>query len=71
MMFIQEENYNSFENDMLSANDITVNIGVGSSALEKISSSYDELIPIFKQNKANMSSSVIISFIGEKINVSA
>ena len=56
---------------MLSANGISANVNVGNSVLEKISSSYDELIPIFKENKEKMSSNVIISFIGEKINVSA
>ena len=71
MMFIQEENYATFVADMLSTNGISAVVSVGNATLQKISSSYDELIPIFKQNKANMSSSVIISFIGEKINVSA
>lgn len=71
MLFVQEENYNTFADDMLSSNAINANINVGNSVLEKISSSYDELIPIFKENKEKMSSSVIISFIGEKINVSA
>lgn len=66
MMFIQQEQLESFENDMKSENGINTSIDAVSNGISIITSSYSELLPKFKENKASFDSDSIIQFIGSK-----
>lgn len=64
MMFIQEgDNFNSFENDIKKDNKISASVQLSKIYLNKILDDYDTLIDIFIQNKDNMSSEMIISYL--------
>ena len=64
MMFIQEgDNFNSFENDIKKYNKISASVQLSKIYLNKILDDYDTLIDIFIQNKDNMSSEMIISYL--------
>ena len=64
MMFIQEgDNFNSFENDIKKDNKISDSVQLSKIYLNKILDDYDTLIDIFIQNKDNMSSEMIISYL--------
>lgn len=64
MMFIQEgDNFNSFENDIKKDNKISASVQFSKIYLNKILDDYDTLIDIFIQNKDNMSSEMIISYL--------
>ena len=66
MLFIQEDNYSTFVSDVKSVNNINVSIDVSTKNLNKLLSDYDVYIPIFIENKDNMSADRIIEIIGEK-----
>lgn len=68
MMFIQEENYDTFVNDVLAKNSIAVGVNISNSNLAKITESYDTLLPTFKENKEAISSNDIIAIIGDKVS---
>lgn len=64
MMFIQEgDNFNSFETDIKNDNKLDASIQLSKIYLNKILDDYDTLIDIFIQNKDNMSSEMIISYL--------
>lgn len=67
MMFIQEENYDTFVSDVKATNDVTVAVTVSNSVLEKILADYDALIPVFIEHKEAITPDIIIAFIGNKI----
>lgn len=68
MIFIQEDNYDTFEADVKSANkNLTVSVDVSDDDLEKILEDYDELIPIFIENKNTITVDAILEFIGTRI----
>lgn len=66
MMFVQEEQLETFVEDVDSTNDITVAISVGTADVEKIMADYDELIPVFVEHKDAITVDMIIAYIGEK-----
>ena len=66
MFFVQEKNYDSVTADVKSANNITVSVNVASTDLGKLLADYDELIPVFIENKENVTPDNIIAFIGNK-----
>ena len=66
MLFIQEDNYSTFVADVKSVNNITVSVDVSANDLNKLLSDYDVYIPVFIENKDNMSAELIIEYIGEK-----
>ncbi len=64
MMFIQEgDNFNSFETDIKNDNKLDASVQLSKVYLNKILDDYDTLIDIFIQNKDNMSSEMIISYL--------
>ncbi len=64
MMFIQEgDNFNSFETDIKNDNKLDASVQLSKIYLNKILDDYDTLIDIFIQNKDNMSSEMIISYL--------
>lgn len=67
MLFIQEENFNTFAEDVKSTNEVTLSVAVENGDLSKLLEDYDTLIPIFVQNKEKITVEVILDFIGEKI----
>ena len=68
MMFIQEENYDTFVNDVLAKNGIAVGVNISNGNLAKITESYDTLLPVFKANKEAVTSNDIIAIIGNKVS---
>ncbi|MBE6533573.1 MAG: hypothetical protein E7678_01195 [Ruminococcaceae bacterium] len=67
MIFVQEENYNTFVSDVKTTNNVTIAVTLENDGLAKIKEDYDTLLPIFIINKNNISSEQIISYIGNKI----
>ena len=70
MMFIQEDNnidsnFTSYPSDMLKDNGIDSSVTMSQADLTKLLNDYDNLIPIFEENKESMSSSDIISFLAQ------
>ncbi|MCI5744721.1 MAG: hypothetical protein MR270_00320 [Erysipelotrichaceae bacterium] len=68
MMFIQEDNnidsnFSDYPSDMLKDNGITSSVIMNQNDLNKVLNDYDTLIDIFIQNKENMSSEQIISYL--------
>ena len=64
MMFIQEgDNFNSFETDIKNDNKLDASVQLSKVYLNKILNDHDTLIDIFIQNKDNMSSEMIISYL--------
>ena len=67
MIFVQEENYDTFVSDVKATNNVTVNLNVANADLNRIFADYDTLVPIFIENKDLITPEVIIAFIGDKI----
>lgn len=67
MIFIQEENYETFVKDVKATNNIDIAINVLDKDLKKILADYDELIPVFIENKDKITIEKIQEFIGSKI----
>ena len=71
MLFVQEENYETLISDVLATNDVNISILVTDVDFEKLLLCYDELIPVFVQNKELITSEMIVAYIGERISLSA
>lgn len=70
MLFVQEDYYETLTSDIKSENkDITASVTVGTADLEKLLYDYEELIPIFIENKDSITEEIIIALIGEKITL--
>lgn len=69
MIFVQEENFDTFAADVKSANDINISVALSNSVLSKILLDYDVLIPIFIANKDLVTADLIVAYIGEKIEL--
>ena len=67
MIFVQEEVYDDFASDVKSANKITISVDIDESDVEHILEDYDELIPVFIENKDMVTEETIIAYIGDKI----
>ena len=67
MMFVQEENYDTFVADVKSTNDVNVGVNVSENDLQKILDDYKTLIPIFIENKDKITPEIIVAYIGNKI----
>ncbi|MBR2930812.1 MAG: InlB B-repeat-containing protein [Clostridia bacterium] len=67
MIFVQEENYETFIDDVKATNKVNVSVGVSADELNKILEDYDTLIPTFIDNKSLITPDIIIAYIGEKI----
>ncbi len=67
MLFVQEENYDTFVSDVEATNNVDVSVNVKKADLDQMLAYYDALIPVFISNKDLITPDVIIAFIGEKI----
>lgn len=66
MLFVQAEYYDNLNSDVSSKNKgLSISIILGSTYLNKIEADYEKYIPMFIDNKANISSDEIIAYIGE------
>ena len=66
MLFIQEENYETFEADVNTQNGVTLDIKINTADLAKILSDYDLLIEPFIASKEAVNSEAVVNFIGSK-----
>ena len=67
MIFVQEENLDTFVADVKATNNVTITVNVSSTDISKILADYDELIPLFIAHKDAVTPDVIIAYIGNKI----
>lgn len=67
MIFVQEENYDTFIDDVEATNDITLSVDLMEDDLNKLLGDYDALILVFIENKGKVTPEYIIEYIGEKI----
>lgn len=67
MLFVQEEYYDDLVSDVKKTNNITIENTMSTKDFNKILTSYETYLPIFKTNKKNFNSSVIVELIGSKI----
>ena len=64
MLFIQQENYETFESDVYSNNNVRIDLTISNAELGKIISDYETLIEIFITNKDSVTSQAVVDFIG-------
>lgn len=68
MLFVQEEYFESLSKDVKDKNkNVTVAVTLDNGTVEKIKSEYAKVVPIFKQNKQDVTSETIIAKIGDPI----
>lgn len=67
MLFIQQENFDTFADDVESTNKVMLTVTTAETALEAIIDHYTTLIPVFIENKDKVTSAEILEYIGEKI----
>ena len=67
MLFIQEENYETFEDDFESTNNVAVELNVNNTDFNKMLSDYDTYIEPFIASKEAITSETIVNFIGTMI----
>ena len=67
MIFVQEENYDTFIDDVKATNKITLDVKVADADITKLLEDYDALIPVFMENENKITPDAIIAFIGNKI----
>ena len=68
MMFVQEENLDTFADDVKATNGVTVAVNVSGTDMDKILADYDEFIPDFIAHKETVTPDVIIAYIGNRIS---
>ena len=67
MLFVQEEYYDTLTSDIKSENSsITASVNVAQTDLNKLLTDYEELLPIFSDNKEAVTEELILAYIGEK-----
>ena len=68
MLFIQEEQYETFSEDIVEMNPYlgTVTVNIDNNHLEKIKNDYNTLVDKFIENKNNVTEEAIIAYIGDK-----
>lgn len=71
MLFVQEENYETLISDVLATNGVNISLLVAGADFEKLLLCYDELIPVFVQNKESTTSEMIVAYIGNPLSFSA
>lgn len=66
MIFVQEENFDTFVTDVYEKNSVNVTLTVSAKDVNKILKDYDELIPEFIKSKDVFTPDMIEAYIGEK-----
>ncbi len=67
MMFIQQENFDTFTDDVKSTNNVTLTVTTDDTTLDAIKEYYTTLVPVFIENKDKVTSAQILEYIGDKI----
>ena len=67
MLFVQEEYYDSLAKDVEDSNGIEIAVTVSNNDLAKLFGDYDDLVPIFIENKDLISPSDIVEAIGDRV----
>lgn len=67
MMFIQQENFDTFTADVKSENNVTLTVTTDDTTLDVIKEYYTTLVPVFIENKDKVTSAQILEYIGDKI----
>ena len=68
MIFVQEENFDTFVADVKATNGVTIAVNVSSTDIDKILDDYEKLIPKFIEHKETVTPDVIIAYIGNKVS---
>ena len=66
MLFVQQEMYNSLEDDVSSVNNVDISVDVSEADLNKLTYEYLTKTDLINENKDKYTVDVIIAFIGEK-----
>ena len=66
MLFVQQEMYNSFEDDVKNTNNVDISVDVSEADLNKLTYEYLTKTDLINENKDTYIVDVIIAFIGEK-----
>ncbi len=66
MLFVQESHYDTLVADVRSTNGITIAQTLDNDQLDRLLADYDELVPVFIENKDTVTPEIIIAYIGEK-----
>lgn len=66
MFFVQEGNYDTVVADVKSTNKVDIVVTVDSTDLDKLLEDYDTLVPIFIENKDDITPDDIVAYIGNK-----
>lgn len=69
MLFVQEDYYDSLNDDVKSTNNVNAHVTVIDEDVEQLMTSYAELVPIFTENKEAFNVDVILAYIGTKITL--
>ncbi len=67
MLFIQQENFDTFSADVKNTNNLTLTVELNEEIIDAIINHYTTLIPVFVDNKNKITSAKIVENIGEKI----
>ena len=67
MLFVQEDYYDSLNDDVKSTNNVNAQVTVIDEDVEQLMTSYAELVPIFTENKEAFNVDIILAYIGTKI----
>lgn len=67
MMFIQQENFDTFTADVKSTNNVTLTVTTDDTTLDAIKEYYTTMVPVFIENKDKVTSAQILEYIGDKI----
>lgn len=68
MLFIQEDYFDTHSDDIKAENkDVNAVVTVSGTALAKLQSDYEELVPVFVENKEIYTVELILAYIGDKI----
>ncbi len=69
MLFVQEDYYDSLNDDIKSTNNVNAQVTVIDEDVEQLMTSYAELVPIFTENKEAFNLDIIFAYIGTKITL--